>query len=176
MITLLQEEIDSLESSMEIDASELMSESLLISDEIQPSMKSTEEHFVTDESVCAENLMGDAVAPTSEFNIGIATTGLKEIITSNELTSVLEKNFMAATVTPTNMVDLQAARTTKLIDKPEFLSDCEPQLFTMITPFQEQLHLPSSDPLFFCFCFRSYDALTAYCAKHKSKNKRTLES
>ena len=119
--------------------------------------------------------MGDAVAPMSDFKIGIATTALKESIASNELTSVLEKNFMVATVTPTSMVDLQAATTTKLIDKPEFLSDCEPQLFTMITPFQEQLHLPCSDPLFFCFCFCSYDALTAYYAKHKSKNKRTLE-
>jgi len=44
MIALLQGEINSLESSMEIDASELMNESLPISDEIQPSMKSAEEH------------------------------------------------------------------------------------------------------------------------------------
>jgi len=56
------------------------------------SVKSIEKHYY--ESICAENFVVDAVTPTSDFNITIATC-LKKSITSNEqieLPSVLDKS------------------------------------------------------------------------------------
>jgi hypothetical protein len=99
IVALVQKEIDASESSMEIDASEMMSKSLPIAGEIHPSLKSIDEHFDIDESVCAENLMVDAVMRRSDLNIGITTTGLNESITSTTIQPLSSRMILVMPLT-----------------------------------------------------------------------------
>jgi hypothetical protein len=131
MTDLLQEEIDASESSTQIDASELISESLPMSDEIHPSLKSIEKHSDTDESICAESLVVDAVTPTSDFHIKIATC-LKESITSNdqiELPSVLEKSSIVVAVrlfaepNQATMISMLNDELMELLSSPDALTE-----------------------------------------------------